>query len=1125
MRNINLSLKEFGDLSYALIKQEEVIASQQFDGHMYSDTENKITMGIGFNIEVNSVLNIICAKRMDLLKLSSETESYILNDILHDKADVDVVVKLADSISSVIKEFHQQNKIFAKDKQDLSKTTSYTRQEDIDYIDRSTKNIPASYTRKYDEKQETKQNMQNNNNSSHYRALQLEISVNEKISEKIKEINGSKQYAKQYKNFDLILTSEEAKEIFIFLSRSFHKELINSLLSSKNGLKVFTKSESIKYSKLIISFLCGHYQMPAKFNKYNDPTHYFHNAINLYNSRFLTWFGIRYYVDIVSASKNNQYSNYIKRRIHEAAVFELVERKEDGTLDIYQTSKDIFAHLNIIFKFIKADTNPPLKGYDNKTFLEFIMTHHHSKAIDEVAKNKKNNLYFSELKEYSTIFSHVTKIQDVIPCLQDKSSIAETNYIQSILDFATYVDILQPFLVYMNEKFSKGIVDIDYKLNEIYVVSNSNLEEFQNPVKSYFNKDSTNTKNILLISQSNWGIHQRFDNLLDTDKQQNITLYLLKNKQHVLAMDNITQNNFRILLYDDNENINAVSLSGTYTLTNDNNDDKLLYNHESNQEIRAEYISNQNIMEIIYKGTNITLRNFFPSKFHAGIILSNQSEIKEDPTAVSQSGEINITYKFKYNETISKNEIDKKKYYLYNTKTHELIDGIVELDGDNASVCFKINVPADDISNTKLIFSFNKEDFSNLKEANTKSLDTAILNTSDIKSKEVSIGANINQGDISGVITGIELVKPTKENLPDIDSFMDTEYTFKVLSKNVNNLDSIKWCYAVLTAEEYNKNQKVSTVSEEIKQTGEEITFKPKDVLSESNKNKLKNKEKKAKLYIFAYMRSPAYRTKNGQTYVECEVKKDLSNIQIRDTDWHEPLDKMEIALFNTGQYRPSHGTFGNVRAIGEKTHTGLDLFALDDTPVYACMDGIIHYNHSNPEGFGYRIFLEINTEKGLEIYRKHILDKNYQLLYPNLKEIVKGDGYKENSKVYTFAYCHLKEFDTGLIGTKRTVKAGDIIGYTGSSGNARGTDSPHLHIEVRSIGAIGLGGLGQKLNPSCLFSFKYPLSGIAPCNTWIDHKSIDYFFSNKNSYREYIRDNFSEQYNYVAIKYNKNNF
>ncbi len=32
----------------------------------------------------------------------------------------------------------------------------------------------------------------------------------------------------------------------------------------------------------------------------------------------------------------------------------------------------------------------------------------------------------------------------------------------------------------------------------------------------------------------------------------------------------------------------------------------------------------------------------------------------------------------------------------------------------------------------------------------------------------------------------------------------------------------------------------------------------------------------------------------------------------------------------------------------GGKIHTGLDLFALDGTPVYACMDGIIHYNYTD---------------------------------------------------------------------------------------------------------------------------------------------------------------------------------
>ena len=78
------------------------------------------------------------------------------------------------------------------------------------------------------------------------------------------------------------------------------------------------------------------------------------------------------------------------------------------------------------------------------------------------------------------------------------------------------------------------------------------------------------------------------------------------------------------------------------------------------------------------------------------------------------------------------------------------------------------------------------------------------------------------------------------------------------------------------------------------------------------------------------------------------------------------------------------------------------------------------------------------------------------------------GNGYKTDNNVYTFSYCHLKEFDHKLIGTKKEVKAGDLIGYAGSSGNAKGSDSPHLHIEIRSIGAEGLGGLDKKINPAC---------------------------------------------------------
>lgn len=872
MKNRNLSIEDFNNLLYALIKQEEVVADQKFDGHMYSDTENKITIGIGFNIEAEGILPIICARKMNLLISSSESNEYILKEILNDPTDVEVVNKVAGCISSVIKDFHTNNKIRANDKQNLALISSRVTQEDIDYINKSIQTTSSSNARKQDKQQSVKQNIKNND--EHLRALQLEKAVNKKISDTIKQINNSKQYTKQYALFELILTQEDAKEIFIFLSRTFHKELINSLLAGKNGLKVFHGEQLKEYSKLIISFLCGHYQMPAKFNKYKDPTDFFHNAIYKNNSRFLSWFGIRYYIDLVSASKNNQYNNYIKRRLHEAAIFELVERKEDGTIDIYQTSKDIFTYLNIIFKFIKVQDNVPLAGYDNKTFLEFIKTHSYSNLIDKVATNQKNNISFSELDEYSAVFKNVTKIQDLKNCLQNNISIDENKYFQSILDFATYDDIFKPFVLYINEKFSKDILNIDFKLNEIYVVANTNLNEFQSSIKKYFNETTTEVKNILLISQSNWGLQQRFENVLDESKQNNIILYLLKNREHVIAMNSITQNNFRILLYDDNESINAIALLGKYILINDDNDEKLLYQHEENKEIHAEYIPNENIFIIMYQETKISLRNFFPSKFHAGIVLSNQEEIKEDPTAVSQVGEINIKIELKIDEMININELDKKNYYLFNTKTNELIDGIIEVCGDNASVCFKINADPEDISNTKLIFSLNKEDFSNKKEANIKSHDTTVVDKATRDSKQTTTKASVTQKDIKGIITGVELVEPTKENLPDINSYMETIYKFRATTSGVLNTDYIKWSYAVLTNKDYYGLLSVKDKHKPLSFTGEEISFKPSDILNDEEKELLSNNS--VKLCVFAYMKSPALYVKSRKTHSVCSIKRTI---------------------------------------------------------------------------------------------------------------------------------------------------------------------------------------------------------------------------------------------------------
>ena len=304
------------------------------------------------------------------------------------------------------------------------------------------------------------------------------------------------------------------------------------------------------------------------------------------------------------------------------------------------------------------------------------------------------------------------------------------------------------------------------------------------------------------------------------------------------------------------------------------------YKHKDNDKLEAEYILNENKFILRYDKTTVILLNYLLSNNHCGIILSNQEEIKEDPAAVSQVGEISITIEFILDETVNTGEIEKKKYYLYNVKTQELIDGIVEVCGDTASACFKINADTADISNTKLIFSFYKKDFSDKKEANIKSHDTIILDKATRESKETTVNALINKGDISGFIRGVELFEPTKDDLPDIDSYMETEYKFKATTSGVVNTDYIKWCYAVLTNSEYRGKVKISTVSEQISQTGEEIKFKPKDILSDSSKKKLENKDISAKLYIFAYMKSPAYNTKHGKTHSVCKIK---SNVKIEE--------------------------------------------------------------------------------------------------------------------------------------------------------------------------------------------------------------------------------------------------
>lgn len=95
----------------------------------------------------------------------------------------------------------------------------------------------------------------------------------------------------------------------------------------------------------------------------------------------------------------------------------------------------------------------------------------------------------------------------------------------------------------------------------------------------------------------------------------------------------------------------------------------------------------------------------------------------------------------------------------------------------------------------------------------------------------------------------------------------------------------------------------------------------------------------------------------------------------------------------------------------GGRSHQGNDLFAAEGTPLLAVDDGTVRYT-TDPLG-------------GNVIYLKAL------------------DGV-------TYYYAHLSRFEGG----DRSVRAGELIGYLGKTGNAATTE-PHLHFEVHPPGTV----------------------------------------------------------------------
>ena len=152
------------------------------------------------------------------------------------------------------------------------------------------------------------------------------------------------------------------------------------------------------------------------------------------------------------------------------------------------------------------------------------------------------------------------------------------------------------------------------------------------------------------------------------------------------------------------------------------------------------------------------------------------------------------------------------------------------------------------------------------------------------------------------------------------------------------------------------------------------------------------------------------------------------------------PLHEMQLAATTASGYYG--GTFGWTRINEDGTkkyHQGIDILAEIGTPVYAMYDGEI-----------------IEIESGIP-------DKPNQLAWGNY---IYYKAFVDGKELYIF-YAHLQSGNAvgynprkhRIFHSRDTVYAGDLIGYTGRSGNAYSdTSVPNKHLHL----GIKIGGMDQ---------------------------------------------------------------
>lgn len=198
--------------------------------------------------------------------------------------------------------------------------------------------------------------------------------------------------------------------------------------------------------------------------------------------------------------------------------------------------------------------------------------------------------------------------------------------------------------------------------------------------------------------------------------------------------------------------------------------------------------------------------------------------------------------------------------------------------------------------------------------------------------------------------------------------------------------------------------------------------------------------------------------TKREEAVVKAAMEEEEDNIFRID-----PVKNPQVTYYNfRGEEYPDWAKFGMTRSNGIKAHQGIDIFAVPGTDVFAVLDGKIVDLYVDKKGYGLNFYLEVDPKELEKIKRKNYKPKE------GSGEENYGPNYEPGMVIKYLRYCHLSEVSVKV---GDTVKAGQVLGKTGVTGNASGTRAPHLHFEI----AYEMRGKGllNRVDPEMYFKIK----------------------------------------------------